>query len=162
MTNDTVPDTGLIEALRPIKTGGAGSQERPACSNCPCGTKDSLGSGGVLVCTRYPPEMTMMVKQVMGSITQVPNVGFKPVHEKMVCWEHPVLQARMRRAVAAKEARMAADDQRVVYPVGNLTGKAQEHANRVLDQSFRQTCEAEANVPVHAVGDDGSKPSDSE
>lgn len=112
MTNG-VPDTGLIEAFKPLKTGGGGDRPKPSCSNCPCGLAEGTG----LLCTRYPPELTMTMRpDIRGQMYPVPQVGFKPVHKSMVCWEHPEMQARLRRAVAAIEDRASVE--RVVYPVG--------------------------------------------
>lgn len=84
MTND-VPDTGLVKAFLPMKPGG--SEPKPSCANCPCGSRDQPGSVGQLVCTRYPPEMVMTVGQnrLTGAPMPVPQVGFKPVNEQMVC-----------------------------------------------------------------------------
>lgn len=153
---EPVPDTGMIEAFRPLKTGGGGSQDRPTCANCPCGSKDAHGSQGVLVCTRYPPEMQMTVKQTVAGLQQVPQVGFKPVHPSMVCWEHPVLQARMRRAVDIADQRAAMKPGRFVE-VSERTRQAMEDG------------EGHHLLSVHAIGDpepaavqeaDGRKPGD--
>ena len=106
MTND-VPDTGLVKAFLPIKPGAFTPVDaKPSCSNCPCGTRDAHGGGGKLVCTRFPPELVMQVKvNSLGLPTQVPNVGFKPVQDDMVCWEHPVMQVRMEQAILAAHDR---------------------------------------------------------
>lgn len=104
MTND-VPDTGLVKAFLPLKPGG--SEPKPSCSNCPCGTKGAIGAEGKLVCTRFPPELTLLtVFQQIGPPKQVPNVSFKPVRPAMVCWEHPAMQVRMERAILAAHDRL--------------------------------------------------------
>lgn len=144
-----VPDTGLIEAFKPLKTGGGGNRPKPTCANCPCG----LAEGAGLLCTRYPPELTMVIRQDMrGQPVQVPQVGFKPVHKTMVCWEHPAMQAKMKREVAAAEARF-----------GGLTYASFPPSSDAL--AIQERVEARARVgdpgvPVHAVGDDHRKPGD--
>lgn len=112
MTND-VPDTGLVKAFLPLKPGG--TEPKPSCGNCPCGSRDAHGSGGQLVCTRFPPELVMHLKvhPVTGAPTQVPQVGFKPVNADMVCWEHPAMQVRMERAILAAAHRAAHPPMRV-------------------------------------------------
>jgi hypothetical protein len=150
-----VPDTGLVEAFRPLKTGGGGSQERPTCANCPCGSKDMVGSQGVLVCTRWPPEMNMTVKQTVGGLVNVPQVGFKPVHDKMVCWEHPVMQARMHRAVAAALARSGGPAQ-----VRGFGGPVYDPLQPVQAASFAPGIEPQIPEPAAVAEADGRKPGD--
>lgn len=139
MTNG-VPDTGLIEAFKPLKTGGGGDRPKPSCSNCPCGLAEGTG----LLCTRYPPEFTMY---------PVPQVGFKPVHKNMVCWEHPEMQAKMKRAVAAIESR------EMNSALGRFSQAGLPSLDiAAIDRERRRP--GDPGVPVHAVGDDQRKPGD--
>lgn len=158
MTNG-VPDTGLIEAFKPLKTGGGGDRPKPSCSNCPCSARNTPGGGNELVCTRFPPELTMVLRNTVAGMQQVPNVGFKPVHVDMVCWEHPEMQAKMKREVAAAEARSyglipavrGRPSDGVALGTGTfIAGSEPQVPQRIGDPG----------VPVHAVGDGQRKPGD--
>ena len=136
MTDEAAPP--LIDALRPLN----GGMPTPTCSTCPCMARD----GGQMMCTRNPPTLTITTRPAppprINTLVQVPVVSHVPVNPTLVCWEHPELQARLRRAVQAAEARMV---QRVVFKIGH------------------------ARVPDYGIGDtesaavaeaDGRKPGD--
>jgi hypothetical protein len=133
---NTITDTGLVKGLLPLKPE---SVREPACSTCPCFNAGVVGKI-VASCRRYPPQFAMTVQPAppphIGKMMHVPMVDYLPVNPDMVCWEHPVLQARMVRAVSVAQNR-------ALMAAGATSGVLQGAATNMRNPE----------VPVHAVGD---------